>query len=127
MDRRHKAIRDITIGFVAPDQITDSGNRMAQFISGEFIDLQLSPEDGVLECDVVVAGQIDTLDVMGVKDPGTPAERAAAALIKKARYYDATSQQKAQGYRWHSTKNAASVPRTELNKNQINRPTWFGC
>ncbi len=61
-DRRHKQVRDTTIAFVSPDQITDTGNRFGQFESGEFIELELTPEDGTLECDVVVAGQIDTIE-----------------------------------------------------------------
>jgi hypothetical protein len=61
-DIRHKFTRGITIAFVSPDQITDTGNDLAKFVPGEFIDLQLSPEDGALEVDTAVAGQIDTIE-----------------------------------------------------------------
>lgn len=61
-DRRHKFVRDTTIAFVSPDQITDTGNRFAQFESGEFIEPELTPEDGILEVDTAVAGQIDTIE-----------------------------------------------------------------
>jgi len=61
-DIRHKLTRGITIAFVTPDQITDTGNDLAKYNAGEFIDLQLSPEDGVLEVDVAIAGQIDTIE-----------------------------------------------------------------
>lgn len=46
---------------------------------------------------VPIPGAVDALDVMGVKDPGTPAEHQAAGLIKRAAYYDAITKQKAQG------------------------------
>jgi hypothetical protein len=61
-DNRHKQVRDITIAFVSPDQITDTGNRFAQFQVAEVIEPELTPEDGPLEIDVVVAGQIDTIE-----------------------------------------------------------------
>jgi hypothetical protein len=60
---RHRAVRDITIASVLPDQFTDSGNRFAQFRSGEFIEAQLFvAQDGTYEVDTAVAGQIDTIE-----------------------------------------------------------------
>lgn len=62
-DRRHKEVRDITIAFVNPDQITDSANRLAQFENREFIEVELTTSnDGVYEVDTAVAGQIDTIE-----------------------------------------------------------------
>jgi hypothetical protein len=56
-------IDDITIAFVSPDQITDTGNRMAQFRLGEFVDAEKSvAQDGSYEVATVVAGQLDMVE-----------------------------------------------------------------
>jgi hypothetical protein len=62
-DIRHKQTRDITIAFVSPDQITDSGNDLGKFDVGEFVDAELSvAQDGTYEVATVVAGQLDMVE-----------------------------------------------------------------
>lgn len=62
-DIRHKETRGITIAFVSPDQITDSGNDLAKFRVGEFVDAQGSvAQDAEYEVATVVAGQLDMVE-----------------------------------------------------------------
>lgn len=61
--RRHRSVDDITLAFVAPDQITDTANRMDQFRLGEFVEAEKSvAQDGPYEVATVVAGQLDMVE-----------------------------------------------------------------
>ena len=62
-DIRHKQTRAITLAFVSPDQVTDSGNDLAKFETGEYVDAERSvAQDGVYEVATVVAGQLDMVE-----------------------------------------------------------------
>jgi hypothetical protein len=62
-DIRHKQTREITLAFVSPDQVTDSGNDLAKFEVGEYVDAERSvAQDGVYEVATVVAGQLDMVE-----------------------------------------------------------------
>lgn len=61
--RRHRAVDDITLAFVAPDQITDTGTRFLQFRVGEFVEAQKSvAQDGPYEVATVIANQLDMVE-----------------------------------------------------------------
>ena len=60
---RHRFTRDITLAFVAPDQITDTNSNLGEYTVGEFINAQGSvAQDGDYEIATVVAGQLDMVE-----------------------------------------------------------------
>lgn len=62
-DLRHKIVDGITLAFVSPDQITDTGNGLGVFEVGEFVTVQGSiAQDGTYEIATVVAGQLDMVE-----------------------------------------------------------------
>ena len=62
-DRRHRIADGTGLAFVSPDQITDTGNDLAQFGVGEFVNVPDSTaQDGTYEPATVVAGQLDMVE-----------------------------------------------------------------
>ncbi len=61
--RRHRSVDGITIAFVSPDQITDSGTDFLQFRVGEFVAAEKSvAQDGNYEVATVIANQLDMVE-----------------------------------------------------------------
>ena len=61
--RRHRWSDGVGLAFVAPDQITDTDNDLAQYNPIEYVDVQGSiAQDAVYQVDTRVAGQLDMIE-----------------------------------------------------------------